>query len=237
MKKTPLLFLLCLSVSLLTACGNDPRSRISFKEVTKEEFDAYFTAEKVSAAKKGFESIKSFYMLCNQTTEDMNYHLERYIDTNYYYEYANYVEGETRRQSHILYICDSNPDNSKRYAIDADGTQDVTSGETVINAFNEDVELDRGTITNIMEDNLRLLKECLESPVPTYYVGSNNIIRVEAKDSKTESKGYVDFDKESLLIYSAHIDINSEYGNGTIEYSYSYHSFEHKSPQDIGFKQ
>ena len=232
MKKTPLLFLLLLNASLLVGCSP---SRVSYKEATKEEFDTYFTSEKVSAAQQAFESIKSFCFVCDQHTDEMDYHLERYFDTNYYYcEYA-YTAGEEKEEACALYLIDSNVENSKRYEIE-DGKQDLATGETAANAFNEEVTYQRRIISRSMDDYLYLAGEYLEdSVVDKYYIGSNNTIKVAVKDNKSESKGYATFDKESLLIYSVRIDVKNEYGTGFVEYSFSYQQVEHKTPKDIGF--
>ena len=232
MKKTPLLFLLFLNASLLVGCSP---SRVSYKEATKEEFDTYFTSEKVSAAQQAFESIKSFCFVCDQHTDEMDYHLERYFDTSYYYEYARYTQGKEKEEVRTLYLIDSNVENSKRYTVE-NGKQDLTTGESAANAFNEEVMYQRRTVSRSMDDYLYFVGEHLEeSVVDKYYIGSNNTIKVAVKDNKSESKGYATFDKESLLIYSARIDAKNEYGTGYIEYSFSYQQVEHKTPKDIGF--
>lgn len=237
MKKTPLLFLFCLTASLLTGCGNDPRSRVSYKEATKEEFDTYYTSQKVSDAKDAFAERKAFYFVCDQSSSEFTYHLERYFDLQYYYEFADIKEGEETQKSHELYIGDDNTENCHMYTVDGE-KQKVKDGNEALIDFTERTTYDRQMITRSIENPLNILEEYMETDNVTYYVGSNNTLKVSVSGDLegTKTKGSVTVDKDTLLIYSVNIEVTYDKGTANVSYVFSYPSaLSHKTPKDIGF--
>ena len=93
-------------------------------------------------------------------------------------------------------------------------------------------------ITKSIENPLNILEEYMETDNVTYYVGSNNTLKVSVSgDSEgTKTKGSVTVDKDTLLIYSVNIEVTYDKGTANVSYVFSYPStFSHKTPKDIGF--
>lgn len=235
MKKLSLVFVLGASAFLLTGCGD------SYKEISEEEFNSYFSAEKVSAAKEKFAEMKCFNYEVSQTSSEFDYNLYRYLDTDYYYQHALYEVNGKKDFSHDLYIVSSNPDDCKWYAVSSEGENKVTTGERVANEFADQEIIDRRSITRQIDDPFYIAKEYSENVInKQYYAGGKNLkITFESSsDGEYELYGHGIFDKKTLLVSYYEIHLKTSEDSGTVKYKYTYSkSFAHKTPDDIGYKE
>ena len=234
MKRLSLVFVLGASAFLLVGCDN-------YKKLSEEEFNAYFSEEKVNAAKEHFAAINCFYYEVMQTTKEFDYDLWRYSDTDYYYQYAvATVEGK-KDTSHDLYLGSSNVDDCKWYGVSSSGENKVTIGQQAFNTYDDQRGSERKTITRAMDDPSYFAKEFSVGVAnKKYYRGGNNL-KITFKSSgedQEEMSGYGIFDSKTLLVSSFVIKIKTAEASGTIKYKFTYDkSFKHKTPQDIGYKE
>ena len=219
---------------MLTGCDD-------YKKISEEEFNSYFSAEKVSAAKENFAAIKTFNFKTIQTTTEFDYELYRYFDADYYYQYAFADEKTQKNYSHDLYLGSSNISDCKWYAVTAEGVNKVTVGQQAFNEYDERVRNDRGTITNSMDDPFYYAKEFSENVAnKQYYLGGNSLkVTFKSPEGSDDSlSGKIVFNSKTLLIASCEIHLKTTEGSGTIKFNFSYNkSFKHKMPNDIGYKE
>lgn len=234
MKRLSLIFVLGVSAILLTGCDG-------YKKISEEEFNSYFSAEKISAAKENFAAIKTFNFKTIQTTTEFDYELYRYFDADYYYQYAFADEKTQKNYSHDLYLGSSNISDCKWYAVTAEGVNKVTVGQQAFNEYDERVRNDKGTITNSMDDPFYYAKEFSENVAnKQYYLGRNSLkVTFKSPEGSNDSlSGKIVFNSKTLLIASCEIHLKTTEGSGTIKFNFSYNkSFKHKMPNDIGYKE
>lgn len=232
MKKLSLLFVLGIGTTLLSGCGN------SYKSISEEQFNAYFSSEKVEVAKTKFNEIKCFYFELQQLTTEMDYDLSRYIDTDYYYQYAKAVMDNKEAESHDLYIGSSVINDCKWYMVNADDGSKLKTGEEAYNQFNEEIGYERRTIIRQMEDPTYILSEYFENITEKQYYQSGKSLKIKVAAQNKDNYGYVVFNKDSLLMTSLELNKKVEEESGSIKYKYVYgKSFKHKTPEDIGYKE
>ncbi len=234
MKRLSLVFVLGASAFLLVGCDG-------YKKISEEEFNSYFSAEKVSAAKEKFAAINCYYYEIIQTTKEFDYDLWRYNDTDYYYQYAvATVEGK-KDTSHDLYLGSSNVDECKWYGVSSSGENKVTIGQEAFNQYDEQKGYERNTVTRAMDDPFYYAKEFSGNVNEKKYYVSGNKLKITFKSSgedQEESSGYGIFDSKTLLVDSFVIKIKTAEASGTVKYKFTYNkSFKHKTPQDIGYKE
>ncbi len=235
MKKLSLLFLITLSSSILLGCNNE----VTYSEITEEEFNGYFAAEKVTAAKESFANMAKFYFINKQVNPEMTYNLSRYFDTNYFYEYAKALIEGHNGESHILYIGSSTLSDCHVYEVSTDDGKSIKDGEQAQNTYNYAVSNGRTTITSQIDNPFAIVSQYFTPTVKQYYIGSDSSIKAFGKSEDGKRSGYVVFNGRTLLPSSTKVvvDYEDEVGSkASVSFSYSYNTnFVHKTPHDIGY--
>ena len=118
-------FLTALTAFSLTGCN-----KVSYSEISEEQFNEYYTEEKVAAAQECFDAIARFQFKCDQLQKtkgfEFKYNLARYFDEHYFYETAKEYYFEAKESGdfledsvgHTLYLGNENVEQSHQNTLE-----------------------------------------------------------------------------------------------------------------------
>ena len=227
MKKIVPIMLLALVSSSLIGCNKAPQ--VSYTPISEEEFNTYHSAEKVTEAKAKFAEVDTFYYLSYQQTPGFDYDLFRYFDKDYYYEYAHSVEPSREETSHTLYL--GGESHQDYYTVNSDGSNHYIDESAQVR-YNDDLTRDRNMINRSIENPVYVVTKYEEPGAKTYFLGSDNTIKIAADGGEYVSSSITIIDVETLVPLYVVI----YYREYSITYHFSYNTpFTHKTPEDIGY--
>ena len=229
MKKIVPLTIFALISSSLIGCNKAPQ--VSYTPISEEEFNTYHSADKVNEAKTKFAEVDTFYYLSYQHMENFDYDLFRYFDKDYYYEYARSVEPNKEEISHTLYL--GGESHQDYYTVNSDGNNHYID-ESAQGRYQDDLTRDRNLINRSIEDSDYVVTRYEAPGAKTYFLGSDNTIKIVADGSEYISSSITIIDVETLVpLY-----VVLYYGEYSITYNFSYNTpFNHLTPDDIGYKE
>lgn len=249
-------FLTALTAFSLTGCN-----KVSYSEISEEQFNEYYTEEKIEAAEESFAQIERYYLLCDQyeKTEglDFRYILKRYVDNDYYYEYAKEHLVQARETDeytsdsvgHGLYLGNEDTDECKFYNV-VDSTvngkdkheQQLETGESARSSYKKAVMNYDNMIIRIISDPLYLHKEFTSSNFK-YFKGSDGTLKITATDQTGGLKSYTIVNATTLLPIKAACKgtVTNDSGETfslNADYTFVFSkSFARKTPSQIGYKE
>ena len=94
---------------------------------------------------------------------------------------------------------------------------------------------DNNIVTKGIKDPLYLASQYMNSTNPTYYLGSNNTLKIMHHTDDETIAGYTIVNLDNLVPTTVFIKYK-EYNDGYVKYNIKLNSnFKHKTPKELGF--